>query len=350
MGNIGGNHYPERMSARDVLTAGTATLSALLALVSAGYVSRATRRTSRELEVLKVSLARESAEEQSRREYEYAARKRIYDEAEPLIIKLADSCDFAASRIIDLADGRRWPELRATRDINAFWMLSRSSEVISLARALLEPLALHTLLTEKLTLVDLSYDQRVSEIYTLARAAYQVHLDDYVIAAIDPALRYDPVVPGWRQKRAADPATYWWQGLTRGRLDPAIELCIHRDAGRLTTREEFESRYLELYASPGDSRVKSLGLFCNPLYNFRPQDRPTYWRMLMCQLLIYRRISLRSRLPANVPTSSQFDFDRRDVDALQRFGGVGDALLDVSLTAALRYVGESWIRQWRSEA
>jgi hypothetical protein len=115
------------MSAGQILTAGTASLSALLAMASAVYLSRTTRRTSHEVEVLRASLARESAEEQSRREYRHAARKRIYDEAEPLILKLAASCDFAAARIIDLVDARRWPQMQATRDIDAFWMLSKSS-------------------------------------------------------------------------------------------------------------------------------------------------------------------------------------------------------------------------------
>jgi hypothetical protein len=140
-----------------------------------------------------------------------------------------------------------------------------------------------------------------------------------------------------REKRAREPATYWWQGLTRGRLDPAIELCIHRDAGRLTTLSEFEDRYLELFDSPANSRTKSLGLFCNPLYNFTPLDRPVYWRMLMCQLLIYRRISQRSRLPADVLTSPEFDFNRRDVTALQQPGAIADTLLDQSFEVALTY-------------
>ncbi|MEV6847639.1 hypothetical protein [Actinoplanes sp. NPDC051411] len=320
-----------------LVSAGAATFAAGLSLASAIYVARATHNTNKDLEVLKSKLAAESADAQSERQYEYAARKKIYDEAEPLIMRLADSCQFAADRIIELADSRRWEELRATRDISAYWMLSKSSEVIAFARALLEPLACYTLLSDKVNLVDLRFDARVNEIYELARCAYKVHLDDYQIAAMEPTLRYDPVVPGWREKRAKEPSTYWWQGLTRGRLDPAIEVCIHRDAGRLTTVNEFEQRYLEIFNNPDDARNKSLGLFCNPLYNFTPADRPVYWRMLMCQLLIYRRISKRSRLDGRVKTRSGFDFDRRDVDSLQRLGKVGDALLDSSFEVATQY-------------
>ncbi|MEV6639094.1 hypothetical protein [Amycolatopsis sp. NPDC051371] len=311
--------------------------AALVALFSAAYSVRLTTRTSREVEVLKADLAREAAADKSRRDYEYEARKRIYAECEPLVIRLAESCDYAAARIISLTDERRWGELRATRDPNRYWMLTKSSEVISTAHALLEPLSLFALLSEKVTLVDLGFDQRLAEIYTLARAAYQTHLDDYQIAAIGQPLDYDPVVPGWRAKRAVDPAKYWWQGLTRVRLDPAVELCIHRDAGRVTTISEFEERYITLFDAVEDSRNKSLGLFCNPLYNFTPESRPVYWRLLMCQLLIYRRIANRSRLQTVVPVTSTFDFTRSDIDALQRTPGVSDSQLDSSIEAALIY-------------
>jgi hypothetical protein len=322
-----------------LVTAGTSVVAALLASGSALYTAFATRRANREVELLKSALSRESAEEQARRDFEYEARKRVYAECEPIVLKLAESSDYAAARIIGLADPRRWTELRATRDTRSYWMLSRSSELISTAHALLEPLGLFTLLGEKTTLVDLSHDPRLLEIYRLARAAYQVHMNDYTIAALQPALPYDPVVPGWRDKRAENPATYWWQGITRVRLDPAIELCIHRDAGRITTIGEFERRYLELYDTPEDSRAKSLGLFCNPLYDFRPEDRPVYWRMLMCLLLVYRGISRRSRAPADIRTPLRFDFDRVDIDALQRSGALDDEFLGPSVDAALRYAG-----------
>lgn len=45
--------------------------------------------------------------------------------------------------------------------------------------------------------MDLSFDRRVAEIYSLARAAYLVHLNDYKIAAMEPAVAYNPVVQNW---------------------------------------------------------------------------------------------------------------------------------------------------------
>ena len=62
--------------------------------------------------------------------------------------------------------------------------------------------------------------------------------------------------------------------------------------------------------------------------------------MLMCQLLIYRRILRQSRRSTEAVTLSTFDFDRRDVAALQRSGGIADALLDESFDVALQYTNE----------
>lgn len=323
-----------------VIAAMVTASAAFIATVAAVYTSRASLKTARELEIVKSQLERDSAEENARRAYQYEAKRRIYAECEPLVLKLAQSCDYTAQRIISLTDTRRWNELRATRDTKSFWMLSKSSELISLAHALLEPLALYTLLGEKTTLVDLSFDSRFEEIYWLARAAYRVHQEDYAIAAIEPALTYDPVVAGWRDKRLENPAVHWWQGTTRVRLDPAVELCVHRDAGRITTIAEFEKRYLDLYDAPEDNTAKSLGVFCNPLYNFRVEDRPVYWRMLMCQLRIYRRISQRSRISSARDTLSRFEFDHRDIDALQRSGAVKDDVFSATINAALAYTNK----------
>jgi hypothetical protein len=76
-----------------VLSTGASIAAAILALVSAVYAVRLTTRTSKEVEVLKVSLARESAIDEARRNYEYDARKRVYVECEPLVLRLAESSE-----------------------------------------------------------------------------------------------------------------------------------------------------------------------------------------------------------------------------------------------------------------
>lgn len=80
-----------------------------------------------------------------------------------------------------------------------------------------------------------------------------------------------------------------------------------------------------------------MGLFCNPLYDFTIEERPVYWRMLMCQLLLDRGIAQRSRVSSALTTSDRLDFDPLDVDAIQRGGAAPDELLDEAFRAALTY-------------
>jgi hypothetical protein len=57
----------------------------------------------------------------------------------------------------------------------------------------------------------------------------------------------------------------------------------------------------------------------------------------MYQLLIYRRISQRSRIPVEVRRSPRLDFARADINALQRSGALKDEVLDSSINVALQY-------------
>lgn len=335
--------YAGMANSAEMISTGGTVAAALIALASAAYTAGKARTANRDIEILKASLLQDSARASADLAYGYDARKRIYTVCEPLMLRLAESCDSAASRIIELSDSRRWKELKSARDPDRFWMLCESSELVSIAYSLLEPLAWNALLREKLTVVDFTHDRRIYETYALAGAACGVHLHDYAIASMSPQLEYDPVVEGWRAKRRSNPAKYWWQGLTRQRLDRAVEICIHRDEGRVTYIGEFEDRYREIYDSPNDPRAKWLGLFCNPLYDFRPESRPVFWRILMCQLLLYRRLAncIRSAEESQTPRRMVFEFDPRDLAQIRGSQSIDLALLETSTKVARRYIAKT---------
>jgi hypothetical protein len=322
-----------------MITAVGAAVVAVIALASALAVAHQNARSAREIERLKAELNRTSAIEAAERSTRDEARRRLNAEVEPLILKIANAADDASDRIIELVDRRRWQEYRLARESHSAWMLSRSSRLIGTAQALLEPLALYTLLTEKITLVDQSFDPRIGEVYELMRAAYRNHSRDAELADLEPRIDYAPITPGWRELREQDPAKYWWQGLTRPHLASAIEVVIHRDANRPVTSDEFRSRYVNLYeAAELEGRGKSLGLFCNPLYGFTIDTRPVYWRLLLSQLLIYRRAAQRARLTSALPLSTQFTFAQRDLAELQRLNGVSDQALETALSVAETHI------------
>lgn len=85
-------------------------LAAIAALITAIINRQLSRRNQsdlerhqRELESLKATLDEQKAEKNARRDYEYDARKRLYQECEPLLFQLVELSENALSRIFSLA-------------------------------------------------------------------------------------------------------------------------------------------------------------------------------------------------------------------------------------------------------
>lgn len=111
------------------------------------------------------------------------------------------------------------------------------------------------------------------------------------LAAIDPPLRYTPFADGWRDRREQEPATYWWQGLTRGRLEGMLDVLTvpsgDSDQGRVVSFGEFERLYGEMFDDPDETRRKSVAAASNALHRLRPADRPVFWRMMIAQARLW---------------------------------------------------------------
>ena len=82
-----------------------AIIAALSSLIVAGISYFITRRNAHELESLKADLAEKQAEKNARRDYLYEARKRLYQEYEPLLFQLVELSESALKRIYALARG-----------------------------------------------------------------------------------------------------------------------------------------------------------------------------------------------------------------------------------------------------
>ena len=113
-----------------------ALVTAIGALVVAILNSRATRKLERE----KADRGELVAERNARREYEYKARLRLYEEYEPLLFQLVEASENALHRIYSFArsarlrhlnrDGSGWlqpHEYTVRRGSTRSWRRSRSS-------------------------------------------------------------------------------------------------------------------------------------------------------------------------------------------------------------------------------
>jgi hypothetical protein len=288
--------------------------------------------------------------------YRYDARRRLYADCEPLFFELSESTAFALQTCSDLARPDICSKLRPERNNSHSggpWMLNRSSEIVAILYALYYPLALWRLLKERLTLVDCSVDEGVHFRYKLARQLYSTFHQDVVLASVHPALPYDPRVQNWRTMRIEDPATYWWQGLTPGRLDRAVDAFLIGDgaAKRVLTFGEFEDLYQKTFESDS-SQQKILGLAANPLYGFTPFERPVFWRLILVQAHLHHGLSrpvppqplrvleTREQLEEFLGLDDYSRFDWRRF----RWDGIGDRnLVDDAKGIALRFLAEQLV-------
>jgi hypothetical protein len=204
------------------------------------------------------------------RAYRFEARKRLYEQCEPLLFQLAEAAENARGRIYGIARTCRHDDLKANgdgwlREANGYFFLSTMYR-------LLAPVAVFQLLRRRLTTVDLNVDRRIKAQYDLSRVLYRSFKDPFKIAEQAPA------------HTEGDHAE---QGLLWGTLDNALEAMTPPDKDgvpRLISFGQFE----KLYATEGDSGALHE---INYLFvGFHPTTHPVLWRMLIAQLYIYETL------------------------------------------------------------
>jgi len=245
-----------------------------------------TQRTQTELQKSQAVLTEAQAEQQSRRDYQYEARKRLYHECEPLIFELLESSENAGDRIRSLARSARQGSLPE-------WLSRDEYYMASTMYYLLVPVAVYKLMRRRLTIVDMTLDQNTATHYRLAKRLAWSFTDDFDLAwglhVID--LEYEPNNLEWRKLRVDNPAKYWRQGLPYGRLDNAVESLIIRDHEpdgylRIMSFGQFESAF----HTPGSGVCETFANVRDIFTNFHPMGRPVLWRMLIVQAHLYDAI------------------------------------------------------------
>lgn len=273
-------------------------ITALVTIVIAIITQVSSRRTQRELKQLELNnseeltnlnaaLGKRKSEEDARRDYDYEARKRLYQECEPLIFQFVELADNALHRIYSIARSSCQGNLPE-------WLCNNNYYIASTMYHLLAPLVIYKLIQRRLTIVDLTLDKNIDRHYRLAKYLAWTFTADFDFARGSKVfpLQYDPNNLGWEALRQSNPSVYWRQGLPIGRFDNAVESLIIRDPApdghlRIMSFGEFET---ELHAP--DSKVKEAFLIVQDMFDcFHPETRPILWRMLITQAHIYTAIA-----------------------------------------------------------
>jgi hypothetical protein len=258
-------------------------VSLISAVVAIG-VAFSNQKAQLRLTRLQNDLGQQSKERDARRDYEYEARKRLYEQFEPLLFKLVEVSDEAWHRILSLARSARRGDIKPSGG----WLSSEGYYLISTLYKLMAPMAVIRLLSEKLTLVDLTLEETIRDQYYLAKALDRSFTDDFSLAARKPALKYDPEVSA--AVRASDPVVHARQGVSLGRVDAAAEAMIVRDKDaqpRVMTFGQFDTEY----RTKGSSLSTALAPVAYIVLDFHPDTRPVLSRVLIAQAVMLRTLA-----------------------------------------------------------
>lgn len=268
-----------------IITAGVS-----LIVAAAGFL--VTRMNQKDLEHLKADLSERTAARNAKLEYEFEARKRLYQDCGPLLFQLSEFAERALGRITGLARTAADGDLDPGRS----W-LDRGYYSLSTYYRLIAPLSVGKLLRKQLTHLDLSLDPAIHWQYTLVRRLADSFTDDFDLAGskygsvtINESdwIEYEPHNDDSEKLKLQNSATYWQQGIPRGILDNAVSALIIRDADgteRVMDFREFEHER-EHEAPVRESFERIAYLFDK----FHPRTRPVLWRVLIAQAHLYRAV------------------------------------------------------------
>ncbi len=275
-----------------------AVVAGLFSLVGVLLTQRLTRRTQEAVEAIKARLGEEKDERAARRDYEYDARKRLYEQCDPLLFQFVELSENALGRITNLALACRQQNLRPD---GSGWLDHDGYYFLTTLYRLLVPCVVFQLLQRRLTLLDLRLDSRIGTQFALCRTLYLTFRNDWELANMEPRLPYNPDDEHADIRRSKEPAVYYRQGIYAGDLERAVEALIVTEAGqpsRFLRYGEFASAYKDQESEVHQAFAPVAQLF----RGFHPAARPMLWRILLAQTCVYRAVQM----------SKEFDTPYRD--------------------------------------
>jgi hypothetical protein len=276
---------------------------AIIALVSsvitAGISAVFNRKNEIRLKHFENELAVKRAEQDARRDYEYEARKRLYQECEPILFQFAELSESALRRIYALARNAREGNLGP----NSYWLSTDNYFIRSTIYRLLAPMAAFKILQHRLTTIDLELDRSINLQYTLAKNLYYTFSSATDLARSEPSIPYDPdqISPEFInlteskriENRTKHPERYWLQGLKVGMLDILTENLILSEGNAITRIKsfgEFEQEFFGKGNHTETSEKNEFEVFITLFSFFHPRTRPVLWRVLIAQAYLYNAI------------------------------------------------------------
>ena len=267
-----------------------AAIAAIGGFIVAFYQAQQKRQADKQLresEGNRVRLAAELDEARdqanAQRAYEFEARKRLYEELQPLLFQLKEQSENARWRIGGLAEsarnGRLYPKKRnRLREDSPSYLPSTLYRFMA-------PLVSYRLCQRRLTTVDLSLDEQLDMKYRLAKMLYRTWSDGGEIAECHP-------LPNCAADRPKS-------NISLQKIERIIEAMTFENGAGDSPRCLTLGEFLRRYEKPRSLLCKAIEPMKEAFIDFSPESRPVLWRMLIVHAHLYAALS--STGPGNVP-------------------------------------------------
>jgi hypothetical protein len=227
----------------------------------------------------------------SRIDYEYEAKKRLYNKFEPLLFLLNEYSESAINRIEDLAR-----ESRDMKKIPGKESYFKSDYFLSnTIYKLLLPLVIFKLMQKNLTLYDLKLVPAIEVQYTILKQIYFSFSSDIRISDFEPKIDYEPYPKPTDEQIKANPTKFKKQGIPIGEMDIILESFIKVDTkgtGVISYGELIQNFFKNKKHDEFNNLVKMFE-------RFDPDVQPVTWRILLVQYILYKSIHRSYNLPKN---------------------------------------------------
>jgi hypothetical protein len=257
---------------------------ALWAFWSARRLERDRADAAAQLKRLEAELGAEGRLQDARTRYEWEARKRLYEEVEPVLFLTGEVMELTFGRIANMAQIAAAGHMGRAPDS---WMTGPEDHyLITTIFRVLRPLACHRMMMEKLTRLDFSLDTRAQTAYVLAKMYRDVLSGPFDLAKRAPALPYRYLHPAdGHPYQVEDERAQHIQHFYTDELETIVDALLVRDAeGHLALKRYGDFRTEQKNPHHATARLMrpALRLF----EGMAPETRPVLWRALLaCALL-----------------------------------------------------------------
>lgn len=215
------------------------------------------------------------------RDYEYEAKKRLYQTYEPLFFQFIELSEIARGRIKgiakNLSEGRYKGEWES---LNNYYFRETIYKIFI-------PIAIVKLLREKITSTDLRIDENLGCQYGLLKILYFSFQHDYKIARIIKDEKYDKE---WKENYRTDNADIDRQGFSLTELDKLLNLLIKENNGVFSIVEIGD--YEDMINNNDDAKKeRSMQLVEKVFKSFSLESHKIIWILLLSHACIYYILS-----------------------------------------------------------